>query len=312
MRAFLHSGTRVFATLGIMNNWTEIRTAFHVGRLGTVSAAADFLGVHRATVIRHIETLESYLGEKLFHRHSRGYTPTDLGRDLMQVAYAAEEKFRQLQGRAKRYEKEMSGELVVASIEDLTLPLVPALKIFRTRYPEIVLRIANSGKPHRLEYGEAHIAFRIGSKPDHPDQVVQLFSQFKWGLYASRDYVEQNGSPENPADYRNHAFVGFDNTDTEHHNQKWFEYNGLEENIILKSTTPSVLYQAVASGLGIGFMPIFRAKSFSNLIEIGKYDTDWESPIWLVTHVDLHRSPKVQAFTNLLKTEGYLGAVPSA
>ncbi|MFT4620401.1 MAG: DNA-binding transcriptional LysR family regulator, partial [Polaromonas sp.] len=41
-----------------IETWDEIRTAFHVARLGTVSGAADALGVHHATVIRHIDALE--------------------------------------------------------------------------------------------------------------------------------------------------------------------------------------------------------------------------------------------------------------
>ena len=53
-----------------MDNWDEIRTAYQVARMGTVSGAADVLGVHHATVIRHIDALEGKLGEKLFQRHA--------------------------------------------------------------------------------------------------------------------------------------------------------------------------------------------------------------------------------------------------
>ena len=49
-----------------LENWDEIRTAFQVARLGTVSGAADVLGVHHATVIRHIDALEKRLGVRLF------------------------------------------------------------------------------------------------------------------------------------------------------------------------------------------------------------------------------------------------------
>jgi DNA-binding transcriptional LysR family regulator len=57
-----------------MDKWTEIKTAYHVARLGTVSAAADVFGVHRATVIRHIDTLEAELGARVFLRNKTGYT----------------------------------------------------------------------------------------------------------------------------------------------------------------------------------------------------------------------------------------------
>mgnify|MGYP000273364863 FL=1 len=49
-----------------MNNWDEIKTAYQVARMGTVSGAAEVLGVHHATVIRHIDALEGQLGVKLF------------------------------------------------------------------------------------------------------------------------------------------------------------------------------------------------------------------------------------------------------
>ncbi|NKW72158.1 LysR family transcriptional regulator, partial [Rhodobacteraceae bacterium R_SAG10] len=75
-----------------VENWDEFRTALEVARLGTVSAAAEALGVHHATVIRHIDALEARLGVKLFQRHARGYTMTEAGEDLRQVASTTDEQ----------------------------------------------------------------------------------------------------------------------------------------------------------------------------------------------------------------------------
>ena len=74
-----------------MENWDEVRTAFQVARMGTVSGAAEVLGVHHATVIRHIDAIEARLGVKLFQRHARGYTPTEAGQDLLRVAQTTDE-----------------------------------------------------------------------------------------------------------------------------------------------------------------------------------------------------------------------------
>jgi DNA-binding transcriptional LysR family regulator len=76
-----------------MDNWDEIRTAFQVALIGTVSGAADVFVVHHATVIRHIDALEQRLGVILFQRHARGYTATEAGQDLMQVAAATDDQF---------------------------------------------------------------------------------------------------------------------------------------------------------------------------------------------------------------------------
>ena len=67
----------------MIETWDEIRTAYQVARIGTVSGAAEVLGVHHATVIRHIDALEKRLGSKLFQRHARGYTPTEAGHELL-------------------------------------------------------------------------------------------------------------------------------------------------------------------------------------------------------------------------------------
>lgn len=44
-----------------MKNWDELRTAYEVAKHGTVTAAAESLGMQRATVIRHIDNLEREL-----------------------------------------------------------------------------------------------------------------------------------------------------------------------------------------------------------------------------------------------------------
>jgi DNA-binding transcriptional LysR family regulator len=103
-----------------MDSWDEIRTAFNVARIGTVSGAAEVLGVHHATVIRHIDALEERLGVKLFQRHARGYTPTEAGEDLLRVAQATDDQFSQLAGRIKGRGNDVSGELVVTSLGGLS------------------------------------------------------------------------------------------------------------------------------------------------------------------------------------------------
>jgi DNA-binding transcriptional LysR family regulator len=114
-----------------MDNWDELRTAYQVARLGTVSGAAEVLGVHHATVIRHIDALEARLAVKLFQRHARGYTPTEAGRDLLAVAQAADEQFLQLANRMKGHGETVQGELIVTSISGVADLLVPVLAGFQ-------------------------------------------------------------------------------------------------------------------------------------------------------------------------------------
>ena len=118
-----------------MEHWDEVRTAYQVARIGTVSGAAEVLGVHHATVIRHIDALEGRLGVKLFQRHARGYTPTEAGRDLLQVAQATDDQFAQLAGRIRDKGDGVTGELVITSLVALSAVLTPALARFRQVHP---------------------------------------------------------------------------------------------------------------------------------------------------------------------------------
>ena len=283
-----------------MDAWNEIRTAYQVARLGTVSAAAEYLGVHRATVIRHIDALEAVLGEKLFQRHSRGYTPTEVGLDLMRVAKTTDEQFSQLVGRTKGRATELSGEFVVTSLYVVAPMLMPVLNAFQAQHPNIVVRYMASDRIFRLDYGEAHVAIRTGPQPDHPDNVVYPFTQLRIGLYASTDYVYRHGSPKTLDDFATHSFVGYANPSFRAGFNIWLRAHVPEEKIIFRSNSALVLDQAITSGTGIGFMAAFRDSKDSNLIEVWPHQDEWDISFWLVTHVDLHHTAKVQTFLKFL------------
>lgn len=280
-----------------MDHWTEIKTAYEVVRLGTVSAAADTLNVHRATVIRHIDLLEAELGTKLFQRHARGYTPTEAGQDLLRVAQTTDEQFNQLAMRTKGSATELSGELVITSLEPLAPVLMPAINIFRSEYPNVIIRYITSSRVIKLEYGEAHIAIRAGSKPTDLDNVVQPFITSKIGLYASKDYVERKGTVNDIVD---HDFIGPHDATIGAPFFKWLATNIPSNRIIFRATSGSVANQAILSGTGVGFMEVSKAKEYG-LTEIVAPKEEWNGESWLVTHIDLHRTAKVQAFLKILK-----------
>lgn len=284
-----------------MKNWNEIKTAFHVARLGTVSAAADALGVHRATVIRHIDALEKIFGQKIFLRHARGYTPTEVGLDLMRVAENAEEQFNQLVSRTSLSSENLSGNLIVTSMEVLAPELAPAINIFHERHPRIKVQFMASEKIFALEHGEAHVAARLGAKPTEPDNVVQLLYKHKVGLYASSAYVARHGIPQTKEDFINHFFVERDSNDTKSSFEIWIHENVGRSNFVFQSRSLAVLRSAILSGIGIGFFPEYEATHNSDLISMFPRRRNWEVPVWLVTHVDQHRTGKVQAFLRVLK-----------
>ena len=284
-----------------MENWDEIRTAFQVARLGTVSGAAEVLGVHHATVIRHIDALEKRLGAKLFQRHARGYTATESGRDLLSVAQTTEEQFAHLISRIKGQGETVSGELVVTSISGISDLLTPVMVGFQDKWPDVRVRFLTDMRVFRLDYGEAHVAIRAGSGPEEPDYVVQPLARMKAGLYAARSYVERFGKPASEAEFAGHRFVCTDGEVTRAPFHRWLRATVHPDQISYAATEPAALEHAVRTGAGIGFMMTLRAADDPDLVEVLPPRPEWDSSLRIVTHVDLHRTRKVQAFLTHLK-----------
>lgn len=284
-----------------MDNWDEIRTAYQVARVGTVSGAAEVMGVHHATVIRHIDALEGRLGVKLFQRHARGYTPTEAGQDLLRVAQATEDQFNQLSGRLKGQGDDVSGELVVTSLESLAPLVVPVLATFQARHPGLIVRYLTGSRLFRLEYGEAHVAIRAGAAPEQPDNVVQPFYAQVVGLYASRDYAAKHGLPENVENLAAHRFVSADDPDSRAPFNRWLREQVPDEAITFRGNNGFAIKEAVLAGAGIGFLAKWEAARHPDLVPVMEPLPEWAGALWLVTHVDLHRTPKVQSFLKYLK-----------
>jgi DNA-binding transcriptional LysR family regulator len=284
-----------------MDNWDEIRTAFQVARLGTVSGAAETLGVHHATVIRHIDALEKRLGTRLFQRHARGYSTTEAGRDLLSVAQTTEDQFTQLQNRIRGQGETVRGELIVTSISGVAGMLVPVLAGFQTRFPDVTVRFLTDMRLFRLDYGEAHVAIRAGAAPEEPDNVAQPLVRIRTGLYAATSYAEAHGLPATEADLARHRFVAADAEGARAPFYRWLRGVVPETALTFRTSEPAASEQALRDGAGLGFLSAYKAAGDPGLVEVMPPRPEWDSPLWIVTHVDLHRTRKVQAFVQHLK-----------
>lgn len=286
-----------------MDHWDEVRTAYQVARLGTVSGAAEVLGVHHATVIRHIDALEGRLGVKLFQRHARGYTPTEAGQDLLKVAKAADDQFHQLGARLKGHGDGVSGDLTVTSLASFSTMLTPVMVKFQKQNPEVKIRYLTGDRLFRLEYGEAHVAIRAGAAPDQPDNVVQPFIKQTVAMVAAQSYIDRMGMPENDADLAKHEFVSHDDNESRAPFHRWLLANVPSSQIVYRTMDNRSMRDAIAAGAGIGFLPSYEFGLMPGVQQVMPPREEWSTSLWLVTHVDLHRTPKVQTFLKFLKEE---------
>jgi DNA-binding transcriptional LysR family regulator len=283
-----------------MDHWLELRTAYRLAKLGTVSAAAADLGVHRATVNRHIDVIETSCGAKLFQRHARGYTLTETGQDLLEVAGRADELFTELAGRSRGKSGELSGALLITSLAGLAPLVMPSIQNFRAAHPGIKLVFNADDTLARLEYGEAHVAIRAGPRPQEPDYVVLPFRKLRFGLFGAKSYIDHFGMPD-PDDFSAHHFVGAIDGTSRLPYAPWVIKHITQDNIALETMHQNVVNSAVHSGVGLGFLAVQDTTDQPDLIEVLPPQEDWSANLWIVTHVDLHRTQKVQEFLRFLK-----------
>jgi len=285
-----------------MKNWQLIRTAHQLARLGTISATAKELGIHRATVLRHIDSLEADLGIKLFQRNPRGYIATEAGTELMRVVSTTDDQFSQIFNKLKQTSAPLSGDFVVTSLAPLVSIMMPILKAFQSAHPSIQLRYIISEDLFRLEYGEAHVAVRTGSKPDSPDNVVLPFVTNNLTFVAHKDYLRKFGTPVAPKALTGHRIVSMNELKPKVPIHKWLLNNIRDEDIVFRSNDSQALLQAILNSIGIGIMFDHETDQYPELVKLFQPIKEWEVQHWLVTHGDLHRSNKVQAFLKVVRT----------
>lgn len=131
-----------------------------VGRLGSLQAAADELGVTSGAVSQHLIRAESQLGRSAFTRSPKGLVPTPLGLRLLPPLTAA---FRALDEALAVADEDRDRALTVSVAPVLASKwLVPRLPRFRAAHPEIRIRIDATTDIVDLDGSDVDLALRVG------------------------------------------------------------------------------------------------------------------------------------------------------
>ncbi|MEM1194713.1 MAG: LysR family transcriptional regulator [Pseudomonadota bacterium] len=291
-----------------MKLWIEFHAAYLVAQHGTVSAAAEALGVHRATVSRHIDTLEGHLGLRLFHRHARGYTLTEGGEELLRLSVTIEERYNALLGRLQNRRFEVSGELTISSPGPFAPLIIDATKKFQADYPSCRVLYRASERLPNLEEAEVNIALWAGQKPEAPDYIVIPLVEFESGLFANKGYIETYGRPANDLELADHRLVVISEC-TASSPSEWLRRalgsdTFSDDNVIFCTDDRVAAFRAVKEGLGIGLLPLSMGSQEDDLVPILPDLPVPKVTCWSVTHMDTHRTAKIQAFLSCLKSFG--------
>ncbi|WP_341915721.1 LysR substrate-binding domain-containing protein [Ferrovibrio terrae] len=115
-------------------------------RLGSLTKAAEELGVTHGAISRHIQTLEGFLGIKLFQPSGRGRVPTPRAATYFADVHASLDR---LAGATERMREPTAMRVLrVSTLATFAMRwLIPRLSAFQMAHPQVEVRLMTSATP---------------------------------------------------------------------------------------------------------------------------------------------------------------------
>ena len=188
------------------SSWDDLRFVHAVATTGSVRKGAASLNVSHQTVARHIESMESLLGTKLFLRTPDGCLATPAAEELASVAADVSDRIGAVVRRLKAERLRPAGVVRVAVLSTIVPLLAGIVGEFCLEYPDIELEVIEGPMPVSFSKREADVALRFSAKP--PDALVgRRLGKVATAVYASPEYLDRIPSRR---DLGEHAWVAWD------------------------------------------------------------------------------------------------------
>ena len=195
-------------SIGKVDRTTEMETFLSVACSGSLSAAARELALTPSAVSRMMTRLEKRLGVRLIVRSTRKLRLTSEGESY---ALAARRILKDVEDTETSIANRgsPSGTIKVSTATAHSrLTIVPLLKEFLQRYPDIKIEIDVSDQIRDVHAGEVDVAIRFGHLPDSGLHARRLGDTGRVVL-ASPEYLATAGVPKTPADLAHHNCLDF-------------------------------------------------------------------------------------------------------
>lgn len=281
-------------------DWRLVRSFLAALDRGSLLAASRALGSSQPTVGRHIAELEAQLGAVLFERTGRGLLPTAMAQQLAGAARAMDAAASALARGVSGADSLASGTVRVSASQPVAVHLLPPLLAqMREVLPEVQIELVSSNEVTNLLRREADIAVRM-VQPDQGSLIIKRIGKVTLSACAHRDYLRRRGTPRLPADLAMHELIGMDRDDSILRGFAAFGTPIERQRFALRSDDLNVQWQAVRSGLGIGFVSDYVARSDANVVPLLSMLKIPPLPVWLAVHREIHGNRRIRAVYDFL------------
>ncbi|MGR3540199.1 MAG: LysR family transcriptional regulator [Hasllibacter sp.] len=286
-------------------DWDKLRIFHAVADAGSLTAAGDTLHLSQSAVSRQIRGLEEQLNTTLFHRHARGLILTEQGELLFDATRAMTKRLDTASARIRDSEEEVFGELrVTTTVGFGTLWLAPRLSRLYDSYPDLNLDLMMEERVLDLPMREADVAIRM-KEPTQADLVRKKLMSIRMALFATREYLDRNGTPEREDAIGRHRLI------CQNPGSIQVAAGAQLVQRLMGQDIPNVLWvnnyfgvgQAVLNHLGIGVLPNYMAGDDRRLVRVLPDLRSAEVPVFLAYPEELRSSRRVAAFRDFVVGE---------
>ena len=273
---------------------------------GSFAAGAERLELSRGMATHYVAQLEEHLAVRLLHRTTRTLSLTEAGSEYLQrsgqILAAVDEAERAVAHGAAA----PRGTLRVAAAPILFPALVPALESYLRKHPQVDIDLSIHDRIVDLVEGGFDLALRIARKLD-PGLVARPILRFSMVAFAAPAYLKAHGTPRKPPDLLAHNCLFNPYTPI---GGTWNFARGKDEHAVpvkgnLRATSGTLLADAVAAGVGIGFEPDFLVAGLLRSRAVVQVLPAWRTPqaeLFAVWANSRFMPPKVRTFVDHLAT----------
>lgn len=249
-------------------NWDDARMFLAVARTGQILAASRRLGVNHATLSRRVSALEEALKTRLLIRRTNGCDLTAEGEAFLRAAERMETEMLAMQASIGRIDTAVAGTVRVGAPDGFGVSfLAPRLGRLTARHPELKIQLVPVPRSFSLSQREADIAITL-ERPEQGRLVSSKLTDYTLGLYASREYLKENGTPETVEDLKAHRRVGYveDLIFTASLNFTGEIMRSWDASFEISSAIGQT--EAVRSGAGVGILHDYIARQYPELARV--------------------------------------------
>ncbi len=288
-------------------DWDRLRVFHAVAEAGSITHAGETLHLSQPAVSRQIRSLELAMGATLFHRHPRGLLLTSEGEILFEATQEITAQLNASTVRLRDNREGVHGPLRVTTTLGFGIRwLTPRLPKLLAEHPGLSIELMLTEEILDLPMRQADVAIRMRA-PRQADVIGRKLWTMRIGLFASRAYLDQHGTPETVEDLADHDLIIFsDKGPQPSYEVDWLNREGVGAQALrprLTVSTQFAVLEAVKHGVGIGLMPEYLADPTDSLIRLLP---DREGPViepHLVYAQELKTSKRVSVFKSFVINE---------